>query len=68
MRLDQTSWTYSNYSRYTPKEAGGADTIGFELSIRSSEALPVPETFEWILPELSVLNFTQQFNLVENLL
>ena len=28
----------------------------------------VPETFEWILPELAVLNFTQQFNaLVENL-
>ena len=28
----------------------------------------VPETFECILPELTVLNFTQQFNtLVENL-
>ena len=28
----------------------------------------LPETFEWILPELPVLNFTQQFNtFVENL-
>ena len=23
---------------------------------------PVPETLEWILPEIAVLNFTQQFN------
>ena len=38
------------------------------LSGFKTKVSTVPETFEWILPELAVINFTQQFNtLVENL-